>query len=86
MKIKFHKSFIKDYRRLDNKIKKVLKDRLELFYQNPYHIKLNNHPLQGKWKNYKSINITGNFRAVYKTVNDKTAIFIACGTHSKLYR
>jgi len=86
MKVKFHKSFTKDYRGLDGKIKKAFRGRLELFFKNQYNVKLSNHPLRGRWHGYRSINITGDFRAVYKAQDDDTAIFIACGTHSKLYR
>jgi len=86
MKVRFHKSFTKDLRHLDKKINKAFMGRMEIFLKNPYHVKLNNHPLHGRWFGYRSINITGDFRAVYKQVNENNVIFVTCGTHSKLYR
>ena len=84
MKVKFHKSFVKDYNRADLKVKSAFEKRLGIFFKNPYHISLKNHPLVGAWQGYRSVSITGDFRAVYKA-SGETAIFVALGTHSKLY-
>ena len=85
MKLRFHKRFIKDYNFLDQKIKAAFQERLKLFFDNPYHAKLKNHPLKGKWYGYRSINISGDIRAVYKLNDDEEVIFIAIGSHSHLY-
>ena len=84
MKTRFHRSFVKDYHRADGKIKTAFEWRLAFFAADPHHISLKNHPLSGAYKGYRSINITGDFRAVYKAEGD-TATFVALGTHSKLY-
>jgi len=52
---------------------------------NPYHPDLYNHPLAGEWIGYRSISFGGDWRAHYKMV-DEIAIFVACGTHSQLYK
>jgi len=85
MKLRFHKRFIKDYNFLDRKIKATFQERLKLFFNNPYHAKLKNHPLKGKWYGYRSINISGDIRAVYKLNDDEEVIFITIGSHSQLY-
>ena len=85
MKLRFHKRFIKDYNFLDQKIKAAFQERLKLFFDNPYHAKLKNHPLKGKWCGYRSINISGDIRAVYKINDDEEVIFITIGSHSQLY-
>ena len=85
MKLRFHKRFIKDYSFLDQKIKAAFQERLILFFDNPYHAKLKNHPLKGKWYGYRSINISGDIRAVYKLNDDEEVIFITIGSHSQLY-
>ena len=85
MKLRFHKRFIKGYNFLDQKIKVAFQERLKLFFDNPYHPKLKNHPLKGKWYGYRSINISGDIRAVYKLNGDEEVIFIAIGSHSYLY-
>lgn len=86
MRVRFHKRFVKDYSRLDLKIHHAVKNRLQIFCTNPYHAELSNHPLKGKWRGYRSINLSGDFRAVYKKeVSDEEVIFITIGSHSQLY-
>ncbi|HRY62334.1 MAG TPA: type II toxin-antitoxin system mRNA interferase toxin, RelE/StbE family [Candidatus Paceibacterota bacterium] len=84
MRIQFHKRFIKQHKNL-KKIWDKFDERFILFTKDPNHPLLNNHPLHGKYDNYRSINITGDIRAVYKEVNKDLVIFIALGTHSELY-
>jgi addiction module RelB/DinJ family antitoxin/addiction module RelE/StbE family toxin len=79
------KSFEKSFAKLPSKTKKRVTKKLKLFLNNPTHPILNNHPLSGKFSNYRSINISGDIRAIYKTINKDTAMFIEIGTHSKLY-
>ena len=86
MKIVFQKSFEKKYIKLPAKIKKKVKERNILFESDPYDPILNNHALSGKYVSYRSINITGDIRIVYKLVNKNTALFVTIGTHSKLYK
>ena len=66
MRIIFHKSFEKDYRRLPNSAKQKVKERNMLFMSDPYNPILNNHALNGKYLGYRSINITGDIRIIYK--------------------
>ena len=85
MKIRFHKNFDKQYKKLKPTQKKQVKERLALFINNPYHPLLANHPLKGRYKSYRSINITGDLRAVYKFISSQECIFVVIGTHSNLY-
>ena len=50
-----------------------------------YDIKLNNHPLKGKWSGYRSINISGDLRALYKEMGEDKVIFTNIGSHNQLY-
>lgn len=86
MHIQFHNNFKKDLKLQNNKIQEKLKERLVIFMEDPYEITLNNHPLHGKYKGYRSINISGDIRAIYKLMEDKLCVFVAIGTHSKLYK
>lgn len=85
MKIRFHKNFEKQYQRLNKKQKGRVQERLILFLENPFHPILDNHPLKGKYVGYRSINITGDLRAVYKFVSEQEYIFVAVDSHSNLY-
>jgi len=85
MKIRFHKNFEKQYQKLNSKQRKRVQERLVLFLENPFHSVLGNHPLRGKYTGYRSVNITGDLRAVYKFVNEQEYIFVAVDSHSNLY-
>ncbi|MEK7589768.1 MAG: type II toxin-antitoxin system mRNA interferase toxin, RelE/StbE family [Patescibacteria group bacterium] len=85
MKIIFHKSFEKKYKKLSEKIKLKIKEKNILFVKDPYNTTLNNHALNGKYTGYRSININGDIRIIYKLLDKDTALFVEVGTHSKLY-
>ncbi len=89
MEIKFNKKFVKQYDKVDAKIKSLFENRLNLFLENPLHPLLNNHALQGHLYGYRSINITGDWRALYTEYTVETTqliIFEIIGTHSQLYK
>lgn len=89
MNIKFGKKFVKQYSKAPQKIKKAFGFRLEIFKKNPFHPLLNNHYLKGKYLSCQSINITGDWRAIYSETlgkDGKVAIFLTLGTHSQLYK
>ncbi len=85
MKIILHKNFDKQYKKLNRKEKNKIKEKLILFQNNPFDIKLNNHPLKGKLTDYRSINIKGDLRAIYKQISEKECIFVTIGNHNNLY-
>ena len=86
MKVRFHKNFEKQYRRLRKNEKNKVQKRLEIFLDNPFDVILNNHALKGKYTDYRSINITGDLRAIYKYINDEECIFVVLDIHSNLYK
>ena len=85
MQVRYHKSFQKQFLKLQPAQKKRLKMALTVFMAKPNNPKLYNHPLIGQWQGHYSIAFGGDWRAHYKIVDD-TAIFVAVGTHSQLYR
>ena len=84
MTVAYSKSFMKQVKKLDMPIKQKLLERVKQFSKNPLDPELNNHPLKGKYKKYRSINITGDYRALYLTQSEHI-IFDLVGTHSQLY-
>ena len=86
MKIKYSRKFKKQYTRAPQKIKQAFKNRRNFFLKNPHNSVLNNHKLGGKLKGYRSINITGNWRALYSQPKQDGVIFEILGTHSQLYK
>lgn len=84
-RIDFSKRFDKQLKKSPLEIKISFKQRLAIFSKNPLNTKLNNHSLTGKLREYRSINITGDWRALYSQKND-LVIFEMLGTHSQLYK
>jgi addiction module RelE/StbE family toxin len=78
-------NFSKRYRHIDTTIRESCNERLKLFLAQPFHQLLDNHALKGGWKGYRSINVTGDWRAIFKMVDPETAYFVAIDTHHNLY-
>ena len=76
----------KQYKKLKPNLQNRFTRRIGLFKTDPFNPILNNHALAGKYKGYRSINVTGDLRAVYKLMEESVAYFVALDTHSNLYR
>ena len=85
MRVRFHHNFRRQYQRLRAGEQKRFKERRDLFLADPYHPLLNNHPLRGKYEGYRSINIGGDLRAVYKRLDHDSVLFTEIGPHHTLY-
>lgn len=59
-------------------------ERIRLFAQEPFYPLLENHALHGKWLGYRSINISGDFRAIFKQEGE-VVTFVDIDTHHNLY-
>lgn len=90
MLVRFSKKFSKQYEKAGQKVRLAFDTRLKLFFENPFSPQLHSHPLTGKLSGYRSINITGDWRAVYSEYkNNKretVIVFEVLGTHSQLYK
>ena len=85
MFVDFHKNFKKSYKKLRKGEQTKCDERVALFVKEPFHALLDNHALTGKYKGYRSINITGDLRALYQSVSDDAVFFIIIGTHHELF-
>ena len=65
-------------------IKEAFYNRLTVFIDNIFAPELNNHEVGGVFPNSRSINVTGDYRAIYQE-NDEVIMFSEIGTHSELY-
>lgn len=66
MNIVFQKGFEKDFKKLSLKQKEKFNQRLTIFEKDQFEPILNNHALIGKYLGCRSINVTGDLRAIYK--------------------
>ena len=85
MNIGYHRDFERAYQKLHTTRQKNVRERIALFSDDEFHPLLNNHALRGKYEGYRSINVGGDLRAIYKELGKNIAYFVELGTHSKLY-
>lgn len=84
MKASYSKNFLRQYAKLSPKIRQKVDERILLWQNEPLNSQLRDHQLKGRYKQYRSIDVTGDFRALY-ALNGDEAIFYIVGTHSQLY-
>lgn len=83
--ILLQKRFEKRYAKLPQKIKDAFKERRNLFLENMYDPTLDNHPVDKAYPGCRSIDITGDYRAIF--FDDGVVVtFVAIGTHAQLYK
>lgn len=85
MIVHFQKDFKKELRALPKKHQEQFLKRLDVFLKNPHHPILNNHKLGGKLQGRRSINVTGDIRAIYEEISKDAVLFLMIGSHNKLY-
>ncbi len=85
MNLYFSARFKKKRDTLPPALRAKLRERLLLFSKQPFDRMLTNHALQGKYNGYRSIDIAGDYRAVYEPLGKSGAYFITHGTHTELY-
>lgn len=89
MYVTFNRKFQRKFEKLSEKVKIAFKKRLDIFITNKFDSRLRNHNLKGKYINYKSIDITGDWRAIYHELEDgrvEWVEFVEIGRHSNLYK
>lgn len=87
--VRYSKRFQKELERAPLKVLKAFRKRRELFLLDPSHPQLHDHALAGNYVGYRSINVSGDWRALYTKESldaDNIITFKALGTHSQLYR
>lgn len=60
------------------------REALELFLEDHDHIALRNHTLTGKHAGIRSVDVTDDWRALYREEPERI-IFVELGTHDELY-
>lgn len=84
MIIRLHKNFKKQFNKLTESQKRKFRERRDVLLQDEFHPVLNNHALKGKYEGYRSFNVGGDLRAIFRK-NSEEVFFIAIGSHSRLY-
>jgi len=84
MKASYTKDFLRQYAKLPPKIRQKVDTRILLWQSDPLNSQLKDHQLKGQYSSYRSIAITGDYRALYLQ-RENEAIFDIVGTHAQLY-
>lgn len=83
--IDFSTRFFKHFRQAPPNVQAAFRKRFNIWLVDPHHISLHDHGLSGHYRGCRSLNVTGDWRAIYS--KKKTGIiFLDIGTHSHLYR
>ena len=85
MNIEYHRKFVKTFVKLPEKIKSKFYEKLLIFEKNPSDPVLNNHSVEYMYPDCRSINVTGDYRALFKSGSADSVMFMKIGTHSELY-
>lgn len=86
MRIVFNAVFIKKYKKLRTSDQGRFRERLKIFQKNPFDRMLDNQGFKGKYAGYRSINISGDRRALYKLKEPDIYVFMTIAIHSELYK
>lgn len=84
MNLEYTKYFKKKYKKFPDNIRSKVEERLLLLLSDEFNPILNNHKLNGKYKDSRSINVTGDLRIIFKKRSDYFLLEYI-GTHSELY-
>lgn len=88
MQIKYKRSYRVSFGKLNLKIKAKVIERLEIFIKSPFDKILNNHALKWTKKWLRTINITGDYRLVFRELSNgsyELVELLDVGSHAKLY-
>ena len=71
---------------MSTKIQQKFDERFLLFCENKNNQLLDLHKLTGQYLGKYSIDITGDYRAIFEHVGDDSVQFLRIGTHNQLYK
>lgn len=83
-RLEFSPIFITKLKKVPLEIKIAFRDSLETFVEDQNHSSLRNHLLTKEHAGIRSIDITSDWRALYREDAERI-IFIELGTHQELY-
>ena len=82
MKILYSKKFLKHFKRCSEKILKQFQSRMSLLNKNPSLPILRNHPLIGCLNGYFAFSVTGDYRVVYRIMDQNSIKLNDIGSRS----
>jgi mRNA-degrading endonuclease YafQ of YafQ-DinJ toxin-antitoxin module len=77
--------FDRQYKKLPRLLRDKMWERLALLASDESHPLLDNHKLHHPYDGYLSINVTGDYRLIYRKLASDTYYLRAVGTHHQLF-
>lgn len=87
--VKYSLVFNKQLKTSPLEIKIAFRQVRELFLEDPNHHSLRNHGLRNEFTGYRSIDVTADYRAIYRKKGSgkkEVITFYMIGTHEELYK
>jgi len=81
MKIHYLPSFVRQYRKLSSSLQSEIKEKIELFRENPSHSFLKTHKLKGHLAGRFSFSVNYSHRIVFQYLSKTEVALFAVGTH-----
>ena len=81
----FHTNYKKKFKKLRKSEKVRVNNSLYLLETDHFNPILNNHPLHGLLKGYRSVDAGGDLMIVYKEIQTDTFLVADLGIHHQLY-
>ena len=81
MKILYKPTFVRQYKKLPKELQTEIKEKIELFQEDPNHAFLKTHKLKGKLSGCFSFSVNYDYRIIFEYEGD-SAVLLTVGNHS----
>lgn len=82
MIIRLTSKFKKAYQKMPKAVKSKAEEKEKIFLKNPFDSRLNTHKLHGKYKEYLTFSVVGQYRIMFTFSGKEFIDFINIGTHN----
>lgn len=77
----FDRRFERDFKHLNRDLQNIIRERISIFREDPFDVRLHSHKLHGKLDGRWSFSVTSNYRVIFRFVDSQTIVLQAVGPH-----
>jgi addiction module RelE/StbE family toxin len=82
IQIIYRPKFVRQYKKMDDRIKTDIREKIKLFQNTENQKSLRVHKLHGELADFYSFSVTYNFRIVFEYDDKNTAVLLSVGDHN----